>query len=207
MYNIHINIKMKIGIDIDDTTVITINSIIKYADKFHTSVLGRNEKKHNLGFIKSKYYLSELYGWTAEEKFDFFTKYYKNILEECKVMPDVAKVCQQLKKQGHSIYFITARFNNIENCNTEEITKKTLKESNIPYDKLIINAQDKLKFSEELGINIFIEDSYDTCVELANKGIHSILMTSKFNEKVDTGNIKRVHNWKEVFEQIQLINV
>lgn len=76
---------------------------------------------------------------------------------------------------------------------------------NIPYDKLIINASDKLKVCEDEGIELFIEDSYDTCKELTENGIKSILMTTKMNQQIEAGNIPRVHNWDEVYEQIKRV--
>ena len=75
---------MKIGIDIDDTTVVTVKSMIKYADKYDTLVLGRTGTNGNLGLIQNRYYLNVLYGWDNKTKFEFFDKYYKNILEECR---------------------------------------------------------------------------------------------------------------------------
>lgn len=194
---------MKIGIDIDDTTVITVKPMIKYADKYDTEVLGRKGTNGNLGLIQNRYYLKVLYGWTEDEKFDFFDMYYKNVLEECTLMPNADKVLQKLKEEENEIYFITARLTNIKNCNTEEITKNTLKENNIPYDKLIINASDKLKVCKDEGIELFIEDSYDICKELIDNGIKSILMTTKMNQQIEAGNIPRVHNWDEVYEQIK----
>lgn len=198
---------MKIGIDIDDTTVITVKSMIKYADKYDTEVLGRKGTNGNLGLIKNRYYLKVLYGWTEKEKFDFFDMYYKKVLEECTLMPNADKILQKLKKEGNEIYFITARITNINNCDAEEITKNTLKENNISYDKLIVNASDKLKVCKDEGIELFIEDSYDTCKELTENGIKSILMTTKMNEKIETGNIPRVYNWDEVYEQIKLLEI
>ena len=194
---------MKIGIDIDDTTVITVKPMIKYADKYDTEVLGRKGTNGNLGLIQNRYYLKVLYGWTEDEKFDFFDMYYKNVLEECTLMPNADKVLQKLKEEENEIYFITARLTNIKNCNTEEITKNTLKENNIPYDKLIINASDKLTVCTYEGRELFIEDSYDTCKELIDNGIKSILMTTKMNQQIEAGNIPRVHNWDEVYEQIK----
>ena len=198
---------MKIGIDIDDTTVITVKSMIKYADKYDTEVLGRKGTNGNLGLIQNRYYLKVLYGWTEKEKFDFFDMYYKNVLEECTLMPNADKILQKLKEEGNEIYFITARITNINNCDAEEITKNTLKENNISYDKLIVNASDKLKVCKDEGIELFIEDSYDTCKELTENGIKSILMTTKMNEKIETGNIPRVYNWDEVYEQIKLLEI
>lgn len=198
---------MKIGIDIDDTAFITVNSMIKYADKYDIEELGRKGINGDFGLIKNRYYLKILYGWNDKEKFDFFDMYYKNVLEECVLMPNADKVCQKLKAEGDSLYFITARLTNVKNCNTEEITKKTLLDNNIVYDELIINANDKIEISKEKGIDLFIEDSYETCVELEKLGIKSILMTTRMNQNIDSGNIKRVYNWDEVYEQIKNIKL
>ena len=120
-------------------------------------------------------------------------------------MPNVDKVCQKLKAEGDSLYFITARLTNIKNCNAEEITRKSLLDNNIVYDELIVNANDKIKISKEKGIDLFIEDSYETCVELEKLGIKSILMTTRMNQDIDSENITRVHNWNEVYKEIKNI--
>lgn len=95
---------MKIGIDIDDTTVITVKSMIKYADKYDTEVLGRKGTNGNLGLIQNRYYLKVLYSWTEKEKFDFFDMYYKNVLEECILMQNADKVLQKLKEEGIELF-------------------------------------------------------------------------------------------------------
>ena len=196
---------MKIGIDIDDTTLITVKSMIKYADKYDTEVLGRKGTNGNLGRIENRYYLKILYGWTVEEKFAFFDCYYKNVLEECTAMPNADKVLQKLKEEGNKLYFITARLTNIKNCPTEEITRKTLEDNQIPYDKLIIDASDKMKVCEEEGIELLIEDSYETCKEFQEKGKKAILMTTQMNRKIDAGNIPRVENWDEIYQKVKEI--
>lgn len=196
---------MRIGIDIDDTTVITVNSMIKYADIFDKEVLGRSGSNNNLGLIKNRYYLDTLYGWDRDTKFKFFDTYYKNILEECVPKENAGKIIRELKNEGNEIYFITARLTSIPNCDAENITKNMLKENDIPYDKLIINASDKLKFCKENGIEVFIEDSYETCKELQENGIKAVLMTTKMNENVDAGNVERVDCWDEVYQKIKLL--
>lgn len=191
---------MRIGIDIDDTTVITVNSMIKYADIFDTQILGRTGTNGNLGLIKNRYYLKVLYGWDDKTKSNFFNRYYRNVLEECKMMPDAIKVINNLKAKGHEIYFITARLLGIKDCDTETITKQTLKDIN--YDKLVIHASDKLKYCKELGIDLFIEDSYETCKELEENNIKTLLMTTKMNESIIDENIERVNNWSEIGEKL-----
>lgn len=117
---------MRIGIDIDDTIVKTVDSMIKYADIFDKQIGGKGING-NMGLIVNRYYLKALYGWNDEEKNKFFDSYYKSVLEECTAIQNSADIIQKLKNEGHKIFFITARLINIENCDTESITKKNFK--------------------------------------------------------------------------------
>ena len=194
---------MKIGIDIDDTTVEMLTSMVKYADIYDTQILGRKGTNGKLGLIKNRYYLGALYGWDKDTKFKFFEMYYKNVLEESIPMPKASQIINKLKEDGHEIYFITARLTEIKNCETEKITLQTLKNNNIPYDKVIFNAFDKLKFCKENDIEIFIEDSYETCKELEENNIKTYLMTTKMNQNIDAEEIERVKEWNEIYLKIQ----
>lgn len=193
---------MKIGIDIDDTTFLTVKSMLKYADIFEEEISGIPTNRNSFGLIKDRYYLKALYGWDDKTKFEFFNKYYKNVLEECTLLPNANEIIKKLKLDGHTIHFITARLMNIENCDTEEITKRSLKEFDIPYDTLNLHISDKLTFFKEQGIELCIEDSYETCKQLTDNGIKSILMTTKMNKEIDAGEIVRVNNWNEIYEEI-----
>ncbi len=92
---------------------------------------------------------------------------------------------------------------NIPECDTETITQNSLSNFNIPYDSLNLHISDKLTFCKENGIELLIEDSYETCRELTDNGIKSILMTTKMNADINADGITRVNNWDEVYQKIQ----
>lgn len=194
---------MKIGIDIDDTTFLTVKSMLKYADKFEEEISGVPTNRDSFGVIKNRYYLKVLYGWDEKTKFDFFDKYYKNVLEECTMLPDANKTIRKLRDEGDTIHFVTARLMNIKNCDTEKITKKSLSDFGIPYDSLNLHVSDKLKFFKENKIDLCIEDSYETCRELTDNGIKSILMTTKMNADINDKEILRVNNWNEIYDEVE----
>lgn len=194
---------MKIGIDIDDTTFNTINSMIKYADIYDAKMHGNKKKENSFGYIKNRYYLSEIYDWDEKTKFDFFEKYYKNVLEECVMLPNANSIIQKLKDEGNEIHFVTARLMIIENCDSKKITIDSLKRYNIPYDSLNMQISDKLDFFKKNNLDICIEDSFETCKQFEENGIKSVLMTSKMNERIDSGTITRVNSWNELYEEIQ----
>ena len=194
---------MKIGIDIDDTTFFTVKPMLKYADKFEEEISGIPTNRNNFGLIKDRHYLMALYGWDKKTKFEFLDKYYKNVLEECTMLPNANTTIRKLKNEGDTIHFVTARLMNIKGCDTEEITKKSLKDFGIPYDRLSLHISNKLKFFKENKIDLCIEDSYETCKELTDNGIKSILMTTKMNANIDNGNIVRVNNWNEIYDEVE----
>lgn len=193
---------MRIGIDIDDTTVVTIHSMIKYADKYNSEVLGLETNNDKLGLIQNRYYLKAIYGWDDTTKYNFFEKYYKNVLEECVILPFADEIINKLKNEGNEIFFVTARLSNIPGCNVEEITKKTLEKYNISYDNLFVNILDKVSFCREKNIDIFVEDSYETCVELEKNGIKTYFMTTLMNKNIKEEKTRRVNNWNEIYEHI-----
>lgn len=193
---------MKIGIDIDDTTFLTVKSMLKYADIFEREN-GRKTVKNNTGVIKNRYYLKELYGWNNETKMSFFKKYYKNVLEECTMLSNANNVIQKLKENGDTIYFVTARLMDIKDCDTESITKNSLLNFNIPYDGLYLGVSDKLTFFQEHKIDVCIEDSFETCKEFSDNGIKAILMSTPMNKDIEVGDIARVSNWLEVYDEIE----
>lgn len=194
---------MKIGIDIDDTTVITVKSMIKYGNIFNEEVLKRPPVHFNFGEIKDRYYMNALFGWTEETKFEFFDMYYKNVLEDCEPLPDASKVITKLKEEGNEIIFISSRITSIKGCNAEQITIDSFNKNGIPFDKVIIGAYDKLDYCLEHNIEVFVDDSLEVLQELSKHGIKCYLMTSPINSKLDTGEVKRVHNWDEIYNDLK----
>ncbi len=187
---------MRIGIDIDDTIVITVDAMIKYADKYDKEVLGGCGIRGNFGLIKSHEYLRALYGWDNDTKMAFFQKYYGDILKEVKPKIGASQVLQKWKEEGKEIYFITARLNIIEDV--RELTEHTLKQYGIPYDKLIMDVTDKEKCCQKEGIDVFIDDSWDTCQKVEKLGIFTYLMTTPMNQDIDVPH--RVKDWDELYE-------
>lgn len=194
---------MRIGIDIDDTTFLTVKSMLKYADLYQEELSGKPLNRDSFGMITNRYYLNVLYGWDNDTKFRFFDKYYKNVLEEYTMLDDANKIINKLKDEGNSIHFITARLMNIDGCDAEDITRNSLRKFNIKYDSLDLHVRDKLSFMMDNNIDILIEDSYETCRKLKDNGIKAILMTTKMNKNIDAGNIPRVNNWNEIYELIK----
>lgn len=119
------------------------------------------------------------------------------------MLPNANSIIQKLKDEGNEIHFVTARLMNIKNCDSKKITIDSLKRYNIPYDSLNMQISDKLDFFKKNNLDICIEDSFETCKQFEENGIKSVLMTSKMNERIDSGTITRVNSWNEVYEEIK----
>lgn len=194
---------MNIGIDIDDTILFTAESMFKYADIYKNEITKTQINNDCLGFIENGYYINSYYGWDQKTTISFFNKYYKKILNECTMLPEVDKIIRKIKSDGHSIHFVTARLMNIDGCDTENITKKSLEKYNIPYDSLNLQISDKTDYFKKNDINLCIEDNYEMCKKMNDNGIKSFLMTTKMNYKVNTEkDIIRVNNWNEIYIEI-----
>ena len=94
----------------------------------------------------------------------------KEIILDIEKLNNVAEPLQFLaeqgpqKEEGNEIIFITARFSNSDfNIDVENITKYWLLQNDIPYDKLIINANEKQKVAIEEKIDVFLDDSIRNC--------------------------------------------
>ena len=107
-------------------------------------------------------------------------------------------ISREFAKKGYNLII-----NYIKDCDTEGITKRSLEKFNIPYDKLYLHISDKLIFFKENEIDLCIEDSFDTCRQLTDNGIKSILMTTKMNASIDSTGITRVNNWDEIYNEIK----
>ena len=192
---------MRIGIDIDDTTLVMFDTMIKYANKYNVEELGGTELKENSGLIITNRYLEELYGWDRPTTLNFLNKYYETALKEFPECTNASKVINRLKNEGNEIYFISARLANI--CDVESITKESFKKYNIPYDKLIFNTPDKLETCKKYNIDIFLDDSYEVCKKLMNNGIKCYMKTSPINKNIIDNELSRFDDWEELYNMIK----
>ena len=134
---------MNIGIDIDDTISETCETLQPYAQKYTIEDLKRKSEINIKQDFLDHFYIVKMNGWKEQEAISFWNKYYGEILKKVNIKKFAAEVINRLKKEGHKIYLITARWN-MTNGDITGITKKRLIENNVEYDELIIHASDKL---------------------------------------------------------------
>ena len=191
---------MIIGVDIDDTLTDIRDELaeeaLKYAKSLNKEIDEKKvvwDKNNNGSSFKERYNLD------YDELLYFFSNIQENITKKAKPREDVVDGIKKLRKDGHKIYIITARDSEFHN-DPYELSKTWLDKNNIEYDKLIVNARDKVKICKEQNVNIFIDDKLSNCIEISNENIITIRIT---NYTEQHKNIVNKKNWKEIYEYIK----
>lgn len=193
---------MNIGIDIDDTISETFETLLPYSQKYTIEDLNKKSNIYIRDDCSNHFYIVYMNGWNEKETTEFWNKYYGKILREVNIKKFASEVINKLKQEGHKIYLITARWD-MPNDNIQKITKQWLKGNNVEYDELIINASDKLQLVKEKNIDIFIDDSFNNCKNIAeNSNAKVYMMTSRVNGSFNHEKIKRVYSWPHVYSLI-----
>lgn len=193
---------MNIGIDIDDTIANTYDVLFNYAQKFTIEELGKNINNIDRKSI-TNHYTTTFHNWNEEEEKKFFDKYNEEIMKQLKPKLFSSETIKKLKEKN-KIYIITARFDT-EKSNVEKVTKKWLEINSIPYDKLILNAQNKSEIAKEYDIKIFVDDNIEICKEMLKKNIKAFIFDSIINKEYNNEKIDRVYSWPHLYQEITKI--
>lgn len=191
---------MRIGIDIDDTISDTYEVAFAYAQYYTINELGRSGEIQNVS-IKSHFYTREIHNWNEEEEMNFWHKYYGEIIKQVKPFTFAQETIKKLKQEGNEIIIITARWPET-NCDIQSITLKWLEENNIQYDDIVFNAENKAQVALDKKIDLFIDDSFKNCTDVANAGIKTYIMNCRTNKDLENENITRVYSWPDIYHKI-----
>lgn len=182
---------MNIGIDIDDTITHTYETLLPMvAVKYGMNLKKLFNQKPSYTMLRS---ILPNYDDFAFESFPVVAK----------IVPlreGVIEVLRKLREEGHKIIFITAR-NRREFKDPYKISYDFLEVNDIPYDKLLVNVEDKAKQCIIEGIDLFIDDNNDNCKAVNKIGIQTLQFGTLFTQKLK--GIDRVENWNEVYRIVQ----
>lgn len=192
---------MRIGIDIDDTLTNIKdklnNAALEYAKSLNKSIENKDLKindTYNNGNIYQK-----IYNFTYEELKHFLGPIQEEITNNAIPRPDCVDIIEQLHNEGNEIYIITARDDEFHD-NPYLQSEIWLKENNIYFDKLIVNARDKKKVCLENNIDLFIDDSISNCLNVSSAGILTLTIG---HESETVNGIRNSENWQEIYDFIR----
>ena len=189
---------MKIGIDIDNVISSFDNELLKEYLKHDKTLRNKGIINENADNIRRG-----MFDWTTEEDEKFYKENIERIANNLKPIHNAKKYIDKLKADENEIYLITGRDNG-DYTNPYDMTVKWLNKHQINYDKLILtNAYDKnakAKQCKENNIDVMIEDSTLTAINIKEAGIRVLFMNTRFNQK--NQELERVSSWKEIYSKI-----
>lgn len=189
---------MKIGIDIDDTVMNTIDVIeasALYFDKYFVANRGYQDI--------TKYDFHDRFYWSSEEKKSFFNYFRKNKLYlKARPKGDALYYLEKLYNEGYEIYFLTRRSKD-EKLDILSITKDDLTKKGFKYKDCYIGLSKKGEFCKDLGIDVFIDDSVMQIEDVNTYGIKTILVDNWYNKEYKG---LRAKNFQEIYDIIRKWN-
>ena len=188
---------MKIGIDID-------NVISNFNDELLKEYLKHDKELRNTGIINKDVFIRYgMFDWTEKEETEFYKNSIERIAIKLKPIHRATETIKKLKEDGNEIIIISRR-NNGEYNNPYKLTEELLAKYNIVYDKLILtnayNKEEKANVCKENNIDIMIEDSTQTAVNIEKVGTKVLFMNTRYNKNNE--NFEKVSNWKEIYSKI-----
>lgn len=188
---------MKIGIDID-------NVISNFNDELLKEYLKHDKELRNTGIINEDVFIRYgMFDWTEKEEAEFYKNNIERIAIKLKPIHRATETIKKLKEDGNEIIIISGR-NNGEYNNPYKLTEEWLAKYNIVYDKLILtnayNKEEKANVCKENNIDIMIEDSTQTAVNIEKVGTKVLFMNTRYNKNNE--NFEKVSNWKEIYSKI-----
>lgn len=191
---------MKVGIDID-------NVISNFNDELLKEYLKHDKELRNTGIINEDVFIRYgMFDWTEKEESEFYKNNIERIAKKLQPLNRATETIKKLKEDGNEIIIISGR-NNGEYNNPYKLTEEWLAKYNIVYDKIILtnayNKEEKANVCKENNIDIMIEDSTQTAVNIEKFGTKVLFMNTRYNKNNE--NFEKVSNWKEIYAKISSI--
>lgn len=164
---------MKIGIDIDDTITDSWECLIPYYSRIFDIPVETLHKS-------MPYHESIKHLVTLDEYFDILLPVYDEVIPNVHLKKHVKETIDKLYELGCTVYFITARGRG--HTNPYKDSKDFLDKYNIKYEEIITNCSNKANKCEELGIKLFIDDSYRHLKAVSEKGIDVLMPETYYNK-------------------------
>ena len=198
---------MNIGIDID-------NVLSNFNEELLKEFMEHDKELRNSGIVNKDAYITRgMFDWSKDEFDDFYYKNIERIAKNLKVIDGAPEYIKKLREKGYKIYIISGRDNG-EYSNPYKMTTDWLEKYDIQYDKLILtdvfDSAEKARVCLENNISIMVDDSSRIQLEVDKTRVTALLMDTPYNRQTDS--LKRVHNWKEIYDFIinskrEIINV
>lgn len=193
--------KLKIGVDIDGV-------LYDFHDAFKIYLHNKHSKPLEEMSEPDGWLFYEKWGMCKEEFLHFFKMGINDefIFKYGKMLDGASEYLKKIKKMGHSIHLVSNR--KIEDAEHKSLSNTVhwLNENEISFDTLDFDFE-KGKYAKKYNLDIFIDDSPKHLSQLEENACNFLfLFDQKWNRKEKYEIYKRVHNWREIYEQIRMIS-
>jgi uncharacterized HAD superfamily protein len=187
---------MRFGFDIDDTLI----NLREHAFHIYNKNLGKNIGLDVFQAL-NKVEIHEPFGLTDEQGKEMWNSSLEEIYyTSCPPYPSAVETLQELDKQGHEIYYITAR----PKVHGER-TKEWLKAQGFPVqdEKFFYGMQDheKIQIIKNLKLNYYFDDKPEVLNTLLNESLKIVVKDQSYNRHL---NLPRILHWTDLKEIIHL---
>lgn len=181
---------MKFGFDIDDTLI----NLREYAFHLYNKKLNKNVQLDVFHTIKTLE-IHEAFDLTAEQGSEMWNSLQDEIyFSACPPFPHAVETLQELERQGHEVYYITARDKEFG-----ERTKKWLLENGFPVndDRFYCGMKDleKINIIKELDLDYYFDDKPAVLETLLDLPLQVIAKDNSYNQHLS---IPRLTSWSEL---------
>lgn len=180
---------MKFGFDIDDTLI----NLREHAFHIYRKKLN---KQVPLDVFRGldRVEIHEPFGLTDAEGKDMWEKTLEEIYyTDCPPFPGAVETLQKLHRDGHAIYYITARPEN-----HGERTKEWMKERRFPIrdDRFYYGMKDeeKIHIIKELNLDYYVDDKPTVLETLKKENIRILVKNQSYNRQVK---FARIIDWRK----------
>lgn len=185
---------MNIGIDVDGVILDTEHLFKTYAEIFDIEVC-KSGITNSEGFK-----VEDRYSWTEEQMDEYIDNFVFDIEKNAPLLPGAKYVIGKLKEMGHKLVVITARGTFFQQ--EADLAYERLDAEGFEFDKIVVNAEDKLPICQEEKIDIMIDDSPLNVTRLSENGIKCLYLKGLFDKDINNDNVTTVRNWGEVYRHI-----
>jgi uncharacterized HAD superfamily protein len=177
---------MRLGIDIDGTITTAYYWLDFFNKHFGTSLIPQDvlHYEHHIDL-----------GISLEAFKQFRNENLVAIHRLAEPRDGAVNLVNRLQEDGHETYLITAREKSLR-----LLTQSWLKEEAIRYSKLFhLGSTEKVELAKRLGVELFLEDRYETALAMATSGIPTLLFNTHYNQAKEHPLIVRVDDWDEAY--------
>jgi uncharacterized protein len=116
--------------------------------------------------------------------------------------PDQWRQLEALSQQSRLI-FITHRYET-ETCNMAQITCEWLKKHGVANPRIYLTQRHKSELIEQLKIELFVDDRYENCQDVADNTGAVVLMPHRpYNQTFNHPRVQRIQDLADLFAQLE----